>query len=62
LRNIALSIQNEDEHDLIEIGYSSETEILALVLWHLDDVEVISPQSLRLKVVESLKSLVSSHG
>ena len=62
LRNIALSIQNEDEHDLIEIGYSSETEMLALVLWHLDDVEVVSPQSLRLKVVESLKSLVSSHG
>jgi len=62
LRNIALSIEAEDEHDLMEIEYSSESEMLALVLWHLDDVEVVSPPSLRLKVIESLKSLVDSHG
>lgn len=62
LRNIAFSVKAEDEHDLIEIEFASESEMLALVLWHLDDVEVVSPPSLRLKVIESLKSLAVSHG
>lgn len=62
LRNIARLIKSEEEHDVLEINYQSESEMLALILWHLDDVEVISPEPLKLKIIESLKSLAALHG
>jgi predicted DNA-binding transcriptional regulator YafY len=31
-------------------------------LWHLDDVEVITPETLRSRVRASLQSLVDLHG
>jgi hypothetical protein len=36
--------------------------MIALILWHLEDVEVISPEPLKLKIIESLKSLAAVHG
>ena len=62
LRNIARLIKSEEEHDVLEINFQSESEMLALILWHLDDVEVISPEPLKLKIIESLKSLAALHG
>ena len=62
LRSLAKSVQSEAEHDLVSIEYSSETEIASLILWHLDDVEVIAPETLRSKVRTSLQSLVELHG
>jgi predicted DNA-binding transcriptional regulator YafY len=62
LRNIARVIKSEEEHDVLEINYQSESEMIALILWHLEDVEVISPEPLKLKVIESLKSLAAVHG
>ena len=62
LRNIARSIESQQEHDLVEIEYPSESEMISLILWHLDDVEVVSPDSLRFKVIESLKTLAAQHG
>lgn len=62
LRNIARSIKAEGEHELLEIEYQSESEILALILWHLDDVEVVAPEPLKLKVIGSLRSLAELHG
>ena len=61
LRNIAHAVEQEGEHDLINISYASEVELITLILWHLDDVEVLAPESLRLKVRASLRSLVSVH-
>lgn len=62
LRSIAQSVQPEVEHDLVSIEYSSESEIVSLILWHLDDVEVVSPETLRSKLRTSLQSLVELHG
>lgn len=62
LRSMSISTESDNEHDLIEIEYSSESELVALILWHLDDVEVISPPSLKLRVINALESLVTLHG
>jgi proteasome accessory factor B len=62
LRNIASTVESDTEHDLINIKYSSEAEIISLILWHLDDVEVIAPESLKMKVRASLQLLVVQHG
>jgi len=62
LRSIAHSVKPEVEHDLVSIEYSSESEIISLILWHLDDVEVITPETLRSQLRTSLQSLVELHG
>ena len=62
LRSIAKAINPETDHDSINIEYSSETEIVSLILWHLDDVEVVAPESLRLRIHQSLRLLVALHG
>ncbi len=62
LRSMSISTKSDNEHDLVEIEYSSENELVSLILWHLDDVEVISPASLKLRVISSLESLVNLHG
>ncbi len=62
LRSIAQSVKPDGEHDLINIEYSSEPELISLILWHLDDVEVISPETLRSRIRASLQSLVDLHG
>lgn len=62
LRSIAQSVKPDGEHDLINIEYSSEPELISLILWHLDDVEVITPETLRSRVRASLQSLVDLHG
>jgi len=62
LRSIARSVQAGAEHDSGNIEYSSETEIVSLILWHLDDVEVVSPESLRSQIRISLQALVEVHG
>ena len=62
LRNLAKSIHEKDDTDEVEVTYFSEEEMVSLILWHLDDVKVISPSDLRSKVVQSLSNLVSLHG
>jgi len=62
LRSMATSIEAEEDHDVVRIEYPSEQDLLGLILWHLDDVEVISPQVLRNNVAKSLESLVKAHG
>jgi predicted DNA-binding transcriptional regulator YafY len=36
--------------------------LLSLVLWHLDDVQVLAPSVLRDSVIKSLKNVVMVHG
>lgn len=62
LRSMAISTKSDNEHDVVEVEFSSENELISLILWHLDDVEVISPTSLKLRVIASLESLVKHHG
>jgi proteasome accessory factor B len=62
LRSMSISTKSDNEHDLVEIEYSSEKELVSLILWHLDDVEVISPNYLKQRVISSLESLVNLHG
>ena len=61
LRNLASGITPGDDEDIIEIDYVSDSEIMDLILWHLDDVEVLAPQELRSSVVHSLQNLASAH-
>jgi proteasome accessory factor B len=62
LREQATSIVDHEEWSLLTIPYIHEVELAAQILWHLDDVEVISPQSLRNYVITSLQEIVQSHG
>ena len=62
LRNHSSKIAPGDEFDVIEFPYVAEGELVSLILWHLDDVKVLGPDSLINSVKKSLKSLVSTHG
>ena len=62
LRILAVSSVSLEDFDQIEIEYVIEEEIIALVLWHLDDVEIVSPDNMREKIVASLKDLIKNHG
>ena len=46
----------------IDASARSESELISLILWHLDDVVVLGPASLRASVVASLRELVATHG
>ena len=62
LRNYASKIELGEEFDVIELPYISESELTSLILWHLDDVIVLGPASLRASVIASLRDLVAAHG
>ena len=62
LRNRASKIVTAEDFDAVDVPYSSENELLSLVLWHLDDVQVLSPSVLRDSVIKSLKNVVMVHG
>ena len=62
LRNRASKIVTAEDFDAVDVPYSSENELLSLVLWHLDDVQVLAPSALRDSVINSLKNVVMNHG
>ena len=62
LRNRASKIAIAEDFDAVDVPYSSENELLSLVLWHLDDVQVLAPSALRDSVIKSLKNVVMVHG
>ena len=62
LRILASTIETGEEFDIIKVSYSSEEEMIALILWHLDDVVVVSPEPLKRSVIEALNQLVEVHG
>lgn len=62
LRNRASKIVTGEDFDAVDVPYSSENELLSLVLWHLDDVQVLAPSVLRDSVIKSLKNVVMVHG
>ena len=62
LRNRASKIVTAEDFDAVDVPYSSENELLSLVLWHLDDVQVLAPSVLRDSVIKSLNNVVMVHG
>jgi len=62
LRNRASKIVTGEDFDAVDVPYSSENELLSLVIWHLDDVQVLAPSVLRDSVIKSLKNVVMVHG
>jgi proteasome accessory factor B len=62
LRILASTIETGEEFDIIKVSYSSKEEMIALILWHLDDVVVVSPEPLKRSVIDALNQLVEVHG
>jgi len=62
IRMLATSSIDDGDFDKIQINYSSQLPLIELILWHLDDVEVVEPIVLRNEIVKSLEKLVDSHG
>ena len=61
LRKKALYVQDMGEWDRVTLAFNDEISFVDSILWHLDDVFVIEPQSLRAKVIAALDSLVKIH-
>ena len=62
IKILASSSINDGDFDSVQINYSSQIPLVELILWHLDDVEVIEPMILRNEIVKSLENLVTCHG
>lgn len=62
LRQGANIISSDDEFDLCQVPFASVERFLDVILWHGDDVVVVSPLDLREKVIARLQKLVTTHG
>jgi proteasome accessory factor B len=62
LRQGATVISTDDEFDTCEVPFNNLERFIDVVLWHGDDVVVLSPLSLQLTVIERLRKLVLNHG
>lgn len=54
-------LQDQGEWDQISIQYIHPDSFVKEILWHLDDVQVLAPQSLRDGVIEALSKVVALH-
>lgn len=62
LRALSISTTLGDEWDQIEVPVINRSWLKRSILWHRDDVVVISPLWLRQDVIESLKKMQALHG
>ncbi len=62
LRNEGKVSDHDSEWDSVEIQYQSPGHIIREALWAGENAIIIAPEELREKLIESLESLVSSHG
>lgn len=62
LRQGATVLSSDDEFNWCEIPFSNVEKFIDLVLWHGDDVVVLSPSNLREAVIDKLQELVAAHG
>ena len=62
LRSLASLIESGEEWDEISLPLVDASWLLRVILWHRDDVEVLSPPALRNSVIYSLKELQLLHG
>lgn len=62
MRSGAISLVDMGEWDRVTVNFFDVTRMVDLVLWHGDDVLVISPEHLRSAVITALTTLVGLHG
>jgi proteasome accessory factor B len=54
-------VAEDDEWLTVEYPFFHQSELLRDVLWHVDDVELIQPESARAALISSLQELVREH-
>ena len=61
LRNTAITISDKGEWDRITVNFIDATRFIDVILWHGEDVLVISPMQLREGVISALEEIVRHH-
>lgn len=61
LRQGATVLSSDDEFNWCEVPFNNKQRFIDVVLWHGDDVVVLSPRDLREEVIEKLQELVAIH-
>jgi proteasome accessory factor B len=54
-------ISEDDEWITVQYPFSQQSELLSDVLWHLDDIELVSPQSARDAIISTLQEIGADH-
>jgi len=54
-------VAEDDEWLTVEYPYLHQSELLNDVLWHLDDIELVQPESARISLVAALEEIVAAH-
>jgi len=62
LRITATTLEDLGEWDRIKVPFFDVDLFASQILWHVDDVFVQEPSTLRQLVVHHLEALVKSHG
>jgi predicted DNA-binding transcriptional regulator YafY len=51
----------DQDFDLAEIDFADQEEALRSILWFCEDIKVIEPHDLQVRVKKALESLVQKH-
>jgi predicted DNA-binding transcriptional regulator YafY len=51
----------DQDFDLAEINFTDQEEALRSILWFCEDIKVIEPNDLQVRVKKALESLVQKH-
>ena len=62
LRAIEIVESDQPGWDRCEISYSNDEKFLEEILWHGENVIVLSPQTLRSETIDALTKIVHNHG
>jgi len=62
ITSLSKIVAEGDEWLTVEYPYLQESELLSDVLWHLDDVQLVKPESARAALVSALETIVGNHG
>ena len=54
-------VTEDDEWLTVEYPFQHQSELLSDVMWHLDDVELVKPESARAALVSALEEIVGEH-
>lgn len=62
LRASAIEVEDADDWTVVSYPYFNESQLIEDVLWHLDDVKVLEPQTVVEEIKRKLITLVEVHG
>ena len=54
-------ISEDDEWITVQYPFSQQSELLSDVLWHVDDIELVAPQSARDAIISTLQEIGADH-